>query len=48
MALDENDRPVRVPGLVLETEEEKEAWENAKIRCQERRRKKERKKDAVI
>lgn len=36
VALDENDRPVRVPGLILETEEEKEAWESAKIRCQAR------------
>lgn len=27
VALDENDKPVPVPGLILETEEEKEEWE---------------------
>ena len=26
VALDENDHPVQVPGLILETEEEREAW----------------------
>lgn len=32
VALDENDRPTPVPGLILETEEEKEEWERAKKR----------------
>lgn len=29
VALDENERPVQVPGLILETEEEKEEWQAA-------------------
>ena len=32
VALDENDKPVPVPKLVLETEAEKIEWENAKKR----------------
>lgn len=32
VALDENDRPVKVPGLILETESEKAEWENGKKR----------------
>ncbi len=32
VALDENDRPVKVPGLILETESEKAEWESAKKR----------------
>lgn len=32
VALDENDKPVPVPRLVLETETEKAEWENAKKR----------------
>lgn len=32
VALDENDRPVKVPGLILETESEKAEWENGKRR----------------
>lgn len=36
VALDENDRPVKVPGLTLETEEEKRRWEEAKQRRKER------------
>lgn len=32
VALDENDRPTPVPGLILETDEEKEEWERAKKR----------------
>ena len=30
VALDKNDKPVRVPRLDLETEEEKEEWEKGK------------------
>ena len=42
VALDENERPTHVPGLVLETEEEKREWEQALQRKAERsRRKKE-------
>lgn len=32
VALDENERPVEVPRLILETDEEKENWESAKKR----------------
>lgn len=32
VSLDENDKPVKVPRLSLETEEEKLEWENAEIR----------------
>ena len=32
VALDEKDHPVQVPGLILETEEEKAAWESGKRR----------------
>ncbi len=32
VALDENEKPTKVPGLILETEEEKLEYENAKIR----------------
>ncbi len=32
VALDEEDRPTPVPGLILETEEEKGKWERAKMR----------------
>ena len=42
VALDENERPTHVPGLILETEEEKREWEQALQRKAERsRRKKE-------
>ena len=42
VALDENERPTHVPGLILETEEEKREWEQALQRKTERsRRKKE-------
>ncbi len=40
VALDENDRPVPVKGLILETEEERTAWEQAALRRQLRNRKK--------
>ncbi len=33
VALDENEQPVQVPGLLLETEEEQQEWEAAKKRC---------------
>ncbi len=39
VALDENDRPVPVKGLILETEEERTAWEQAALRRQLRNRK---------
>lgn len=32
VALDENERPTEVPGLILETEEERTEYENAKLR----------------
>lgn len=32
VSLDENDKPVKVPRLSIETEEEKLEWENAEIR----------------
>ena len=32
VALDENDRPVKVPGLILQTEDEKLAWEHGILR----------------
>ena len=37
VALDENNKPVPVPGLILETEEEKAEWEAAKRRYQLRK-----------
>ena len=40
VALDENDRPAPVPGLILETEEERAAWEQAALRRQMRGHKK--------
>ena len=36
VALDENDKPVKVPGLILETESEKAEWESGKRRRQMR------------
>lgn len=38
VALDENDRPTPVPGLVLETEQEREEWELARKRRENRRK----------
>lgn len=38
VALDENDRPVRIPGLLLETEEDREEWKNAEKRRSMRKR----------
>lgn len=37
VALDENEVPVEVPGLILETEEERQEWENGKQRNEIRR-----------
>ncbi len=37
VALDENERPTEVPGLILETEEEIKEFENAKIRKERRK-----------
>jgi acyl-CoA hydrolase len=37
VALDENKKPVKVPGLILTTDEEKRRHENAKIRMQTRK-----------
>lgn len=33
VALDENERPARVPGLIIESDEEKEEWEAAEKRA---------------
>lgn len=41
VGLDENDRPAHVPGLVLETEEERAEWEKAKKRREIRMLRKE-------
>jgi acyl-CoA hydrolase len=40
VALDENDKPAPVPGLLLETEEERTAWERAALRRKMQNRKK--------
>ncbi len=37
VALDENERPTKVPKLILETEEEKREYENAKLRNKRRK-----------
>ena len=43
VALDENDKPVKVPGLILQTEDERLAWshgeERRRIRIQRRQAK---------
>ena len=44
VSIDENDKPVQVPRLILETEEQKAEWENAEIR---RMIRKERKTDGI-
>lgn len=36
VALDENERPTPVPGLILETEQQRKEWEDAKVRKQRR------------
>ena len=40
VALDENDKPVQVPGLIFETEEEKIEWESAEKRKEIRKQRK--------
>lgn len=40
VALDENERPTKVPGLILETEKEKKEWEKGKVRYELRKRRK--------
>ena len=42
VALDENDKPVTVPRLIVETEEEKMEWENAQLRDKVRKHRRER------
>ena len=37
VGLDENDKPCRLPRLILETEEDKQEWDRAEIRRQVRR-----------
>ena len=44
VSIDENDKPVKVPRLTLESEEQKSEWENAEIRHMIRR---ERKTDGI-
>ena len=44
VSIDENDKPIKVPRLTLETEEQKIEWENAEIRHMIRR---ERKTDGI-
>ena len=36
-ALDENEKPTKVPGIILETEEEKLEYEKAKLRKERRK-----------
>jgi acyl-CoA hydrolase len=38
IAIDENEKPTSVPGLILTTDKEKEEWEQGKIRREERKR----------
>ncbi|SDM54013.1 acyl-CoA thioesterase [Acetanaerobacterium elongatum] len=37
VALDENEHPVQVPGLIIETDEERQEWEAGKKRCELRK-----------
>lgn len=37
VALDENDRPTEVPGLILKTEQERNDWEAARLRREVRK-----------
>ena len=47
IALDENDKPIEVPRLILETEEEKLAWEHGEERRRIRIRRKEEHLDGI-
>ena len=47
VALDENDRPTRVPGLILQTEDEKLAWAHAEERKRIRTQRKKDKLDGI-
>ena len=47
IALDENDKPIKVPGLILETEDEKLAWEHGEERRRIRIRRKQEKLDGI-
>lgn len=47
VALDENDKPVKVPGLILQTEEEKLAWEHGEERRRIRIQRKQSKLDGI-
>jgi hypothetical protein len=41
VGLDENDRPCRLPRLILETEEDRREWEQAEMRRQIRQKQQE-------
>ena len=47
VALDENDKPVKVPRLILQTEEEKLAWEHGEERRRIRIQRKQSKLDGI-
>ena len=47
IALDENDKPIEVPQLILETEDEKLAWEHGEERRRIRIRRKQEKLDGI-
>ena len=47
IALDENDKPIKVPHLILETEDEKLAWEHGEERRRIRIRRKQEKLDGI-
>ena len=47
IALDGNDHPIEVPGLILETDDEKLAWEHGEERRRIRIRRKEEKLDGI-
>ena len=48
VALDENERPVEVPRLVLTTEEERKEWEAAQERTRIRKERRKAEKEAGI